>query len=84
MQTLGNNRSLDVKPGDEGEKKGKPVGKGKAKAILQVDGKTNMNASDQKSDMRIPLKSKREVVPISIMSHAHAHPRPTYVLSSLP
>ena len=34
-------------------------GKAKAKAILQVDGKTNTNASDQKSDMQVPPKSKR-------------------------
>jgi len=61
MPTLGDNGSLDVKPRDEGEKKGKPVGKGKAKAkaILQVDGKTNVNASNRKSDMRVPPKSKR-------------------------
>jgi len=61
MPTLGDNGSLDIKLGDEGKKKGKPLGKGKAKAkaILQVDGKTNTNASDQKSDMQVPPKSKR-------------------------
>jgi hypothetical protein len=59
MPTLSENGGLDSKPVADGKKKGKAVEKGKAKVIKHNDGKAKADASDQKTDMRVPPKSKR-------------------------